>query len=385
MVETKYGIISDVHQHPGQIPPAFEKLKQQGIDKIILNGDIGDRQEKLEDSQRYIDYILEQAVKTGLETYVQPGSHETLLAYEPVIGCYTDEHPTIINAMKSGKIENPDHHLVFLPGSDFCCGGEYKLGYDPTLPTSNYIGITSNKIASLDDIALKIASLDDIKLKRVGVDRNLIMFQDLNEGISSLQGMYKIDPKLEYDFFRYTNLKDLEKLVTAPEKTIVVCHVPRLFDNPDTGVDMAHFYSVRTYKIDSDEFEEFGVIPGFVDRNKLSGKIFGLDYSDEFILKESHRILEQCNAPSYRVLVERKLNRGNNDKKNLYKRLGITRAVNGHFHESGHRAHNSNGNPIKEGEFVNDLFWNSGCFSPLGQFGILTVKNGQVSYQNLLL
>ena len=36
-------------------------------------------------------------------------------------------------------------------------------------------------------------------------------------------------------------MQDLTRLVTAPEKTIVVCHVPRKFDNVKTGVDVAKF------------------------------------------------------------------------------------------------------------------------------------------------
>ena len=35
------------------------------------------------------------------------------------------------------------------------------------------------------------------------------------------------------------NMNDLKKMVSDPEKTILFSHVPRKFDNSETGVDMA--------------------------------------------------------------------------------------------------------------------------------------------------
>ena len=76
--------------------------------------------------------------------------------------------------------------------------------------------------------------------------------------------------------------------------------------------------------------------------------------------------------------------RGKEDLKNLYEELGITKSVTGHFHESGHRANDSSGNHVKEGDVVKELFWNSGCLDN-GQMGILIVKGSEVSYRNLNL
>jgi len=84
-------------------------------------------------------------------------------------------------------------------------------------------------------------------------------------------------------------------------------------------------------------------------------------------------------------VVLKKENRGNEDLKRLYEELGITKAVSGHFHESGHRANDLNGNRVGQGAFVNNLFWNSG-YLDVGQTGILTVNdNAEVSYRNVNL
>jgi hypothetical protein len=68
----------------------------------------------------------------------------------------------------------------------------------------------------------------------------------------------------------------------------------------------------------------------------------------------------------------------------LKEELGINKAVSGHFHESGHRANDTCGNHVSEGNLVTDLFWNSGHLDA-GQTGILTVGDGKVSYRNIRL
>ncbi|MDO8721448.1 MAG: hypothetical protein Q7J31_04380, partial [Syntrophales bacterium] len=66
--ETRYGIISDVHKDPRTVSFAIDTLKIIGIEKLILNGDIGERKNTLQESQDYVAVILEAAGKSGLET-----------------------------------------------------------------------------------------------------------------------------------------------------------------------------------------------------------------------------------------------------------------------------------------------------------------------------
>ena len=78
MAITKYGIISDIHKKPEYLDQIVNKLKVEEIDKLILNGDIGD-------SWLKIFRTLEVVSKLDIETYIQPGSHESVEDYSNVV------------------------------------------------------------------------------------------------------------------------------------------------------------------------------------------------------------------------------------------------------------------------------------------------------------
>ncbi len=325
---TRYGMISDLHEDPNVIVPAIEMLKQRGAEKLLVNGDIGGNYGSLENSQRYTGFILNQIGKSGLEAYVQPGSHETVLGYWPGIDFYSKKYPNIIDVTKNQKAEHADHHLVFLPGSDFLCGGEYSIGNNETIPTGRYLVAARRK-----------------GLIPVPHDSIPMYVDALNQGLAT-------------GGFHNFNMRDLKNLVTSPEKTIVVCHVPRKFDNVEMCVDMAEF---------GEAFLDFPLNGELVRKNSV------------FPLPSALKIAEA----GYPVAIKKE-NRGNKDLKNLYEELGITKAVSGHFHESSHRAHDSDGNPVPQNTLTTNLFWNSGHLDN-GHTGILTVDGERVSYENMRL
>ena len=325
--ETHYGVISDVHQDPRIVPVTIEVLKRLGAEKLLINGDIGERQRSLQASQDYVAVILDAVGKSGLEAYVQPGSHETVGAFQPVLEYFEGKYPNLIDTFKTPKVENGDHHLVFLPGSDFVCGGEYQIGSNEEIPSGLYI--------------------------------------------PTAQGITPYDPKVHQELMaqgqfrgllQYVNMHDLKRQVNDGGKTIVVCHVPRKFDSVDGAVDVAYFA----------EQTDGSVIPGVAVEGMIR-KQYGNVSDDEL------RLIAASNG-----LTLKEENRGNGDLRNLYAELGVTKAVSGHFHESGHRAHDSNVNPIEQGTLVDELYWNSGQLD-LGQTGILTVSDGRVSYRNFAL
>ena len=90
--ETKYGVISDVHSDPRVVPVAIDTLKRYGAERLLVNGDIGNQQRSLQDSQNYVAFILDSIGKSGLESFVQPGSHETLLAFGPVLDHFAGQY-----------------------------------------------------------------------------------------------------------------------------------------------------------------------------------------------------------------------------------------------------------------------------------------------------
>ena len=138
MVKTKYGMISDVHEDPRIVQIAIDILKKRGAKKLLVNGDIGGRMKSVEQSQAYSALILECIGKSGLESYVQPGSHETLKGFHPVIYHFSEKYPNINNILENQKREAKDHHLVFLPGSDFLCDGQYQIGNNKDIETGLY-------------------------------------------------------------------------------------------------------------------------------------------------------------------------------------------------------------------------------------------------------
>ena len=159
--------------------------------------------------------------------------------------------------------------------------------------------------------------------------------------------------------FYYKNMDDIRDDIRDPEKTIVVCHVPRKFGNLETSVDMAEF---------GEAAEDFDLN----DKKIEKGSVFPIHVAKK---------IRDVGAP---VILKRE-NRGNEDLKKLYEEIGITRAVTGHLHESGHRANDSQGNKVKEWEFTDDLFWNSGHLD-VGQTGILSInENSEVRYRNINL
>ncbi|MBT3405115.1 hypothetical protein HN832_04290 [archaeon] len=323
--EVQYGVISDIHGSLENLERSLRAFKEKGIEKIILNGDLAEVGKSLDESQRNIAEVLERVGKSGLEAYVQPAGHDMMLAFESVMEKLGGECDNLINVNKPQKVEADGHDLVFLPGADFGPStGSYKLGDDARMPSGNYLmsqeGITP--FGKLEEYVVALKEGKQVK------------------GIN------------------YTNINDLKRLVTNPDKTIVFCHVPRKFKGIENCVDVTKFGEVTEDFLDEENHLAKGtVIPlPHVERYKAAG-----------------------------VPVEVKTgNRGNEGLAKLYKELGIKKAISGHFHGTGHRATNANGEVVEEGKYTDELFWNSGCLSS-GQTGILTVRGKEVSYENVEL
>lgn len=330
MTKTRYGVISDIHENPRAIVPAVGRLMSEGVEAIVFNGDIGSNQDEM-------GAIIDVLRQSKVESYVHPGSHERLADFEPVIDYFSGKYQNIINALKNQKISRNGHDLVFLGGSDFLCGGQYQLGSFPDLKSGFY--------------------------------------------------------KTEKGQIRIVNMNDLSKLVTNPEKTVVFSHVPGFFDNPETGVDMAEFgevmddFSVCHVRYKDGRDGPFIVLPGehgevLQEKMKRAGvqKVHGSDpiHNGSVIPLVVIDSYIEVGAP-----VEiRKENRGNKDLKKLYERLGIKKAISGHFHESVHRAHDLEGNEVSQKEMVDELYWNA-SYLDRGLMGILSIDGGRVSYRNI--
>jgi hypothetical protein len=188
---TVYGIISDIHQaHPSLVKVGIDVLVKEGANKLILNGDlVGDRfQDENIDEQNYAALVLQIAAKSGKEVIAIEGSHECLPLWIPVIQTLQQKYTNIIDAIECPKIEEKDHDIILLPGSDWHAGKAAEHG--------GYL---------------------------------------LHEKIET--GIYQN----EQSCMAVTNINDLKKITTRPEETILFTHIPKKFEDVKEGVDMAYF------------------------------------------------------------------------------------------------------------------------------------------------
>lgn len=353
MKETVYGVISDVHDHPENVGFAISTLSALGAEKLIVNGDIGTGLEGMTG-------VLESIGKSGLESYVQPGSHETLKNYSQAISAAASKHSNVIDAVSNRKIGCGDHSLVFLPGSDFTCGGEFSIG--------------NGKIKSGDYYQ--------------NVHNELLPANTPREELQRLSDMGKLA-----GFISYSNMNDLRRDVTSPENTIVVCHVPMRFGSVSMSPDMAEFGLVT---------QDFGILDVETVKGERGRMIYLANEDKKEIegrLRSANvkKILNENNVPEGSVIplqnvdfysqfgapVEvRKENRGNEALRKVYDELGVEKSITGHFHESVGRAEGKNGNVIPPNYFNRNLFWNASYLDGM-KAGVLRVRGNCVSYQNV--
>ncbi len=342
----KYGIISDIHGDPRIIIPAIEALKANGAEKLVLNGDLQQKQGNLEETQQFLALVLLATGKSGLDTYVQPGSHECLPGFDPVVEHFANKFDNIYTVSRISSVDCEDHRIVFLPGSDVTADiGEFVFGTD--LLTGEYIK-TPEGVITKDEARL----LPDLSSRFRG-------------------------------FLSYHNIHDLRDHVKDADNTIVFCHVPRRFDNLEDAVDVDEYGLAREdFYTDITRYKDGDVQIGSiiqprpiekVERNRKFGK-------DSRFSKDTANLFMRSGCPI--DIVSR--NVGNEKLKALYEELGIKKAVSGHIHGSGHRANDCSGRHVNEDELVDELFWNSGCLSN-GQTGILSTEGKKVSYHNIKL
>ncbi|MGV8142685.1 MAG: metallophosphoesterase family protein [Candidatus Pacearchaeota archaeon] len=301
MAETRYGFISDVHENPEILPSIVAALGKKKVDAVILNGDLGE-------DMPTIAQTMDAALTLGVPVYVQPGSHESTVDYFGALNVVKDSLLTD-TVLGDRKFDFADHSLAFLPGSDSAIGGaEFFMG--------NYAGDG-------------------------GVRNNRFSLISINP------------------------LSKLESMITQPERTIVVCHVPARFENPKTSVDYAYFAEERGGAlVDGTRFEEH-------IRKKLAE-----DGNNRLSYKAIEAEAKKAGFTFMRA------NRGNVDLKTVYDHLGVTKAVSGHFHDASHRANDLASKPVAEGRMVDELFYNSGI-ADRGFAGVLVVNDTKARYHNI--
>lgn len=326
----KLGILSDIHKQAEKVVQGIEKLKDMGAERLILNGDIGEFGE-LEKSQAFSERILEAVGRSGLEAYVQPGSHETIAGYGTIVSILSQQYGNIHDMTRESSVDIAGYRLLFLPGSDVHSGGEYHL--DEKIPSGRY-AVTEDGLVRLENVSLLQELIRDHKV----------------------QGIWQ-----------YKNIQDAVPLIENPERSIIVCHIPARFTVGPQGVDFSYFAETPDGNL---------MAVALLER-----KIQELVRQREGREARAEEIVRIAEANGFSL---KKENVGNTPLRQFFDAHGIRYAVNGHIHECGHHAHDRKGHIVPEYKNAEELFWNSGCFDR-GQMGILSLDDTGVAYQNVRL
>lgn len=192
---TKYGVISDIHESsPDHVAAAIRFLRDQGVHKLVLNGDISGDVNTSHTPEWFLTKVLIAAAHSGLETYVIPGASEKMGYFSQVMQYFSERHPGIVDARRYGKIEFGDHDLLFIPGTDIPKG--------EGLSGCFFIGdLSPSDVGSSSGVTLD------------------------HEG----------------HLYHFFNVNDLKGRVTRPDRTVVFSHIPPAFDNVESAVDAALF------------------------------------------------------------------------------------------------------------------------------------------------
>ena len=322
-----YGVISDVHHNPKFVKRAIDVLKDLGARMLIVAGDISRPMKTVEDEFAYTGYIVKALGDSGLESYIIPGCCDKIGPLASSIAYFKDKYKNIIDCVSIAKVQSKDHELVFLPGADFSLDGEYLFGTNPMMSTGRY--------ALSDGGYEEFPGWSEYNKRK-------------NEGTA-------------YGVMHYTNLHEMEKYVTDPERTVLVSHVPPFCNWVDNRIDEGYYCPSR-----------FASNP---DSMYFDVELINLERKVE--QDDLERVSEK-----YKIAIETKS--GSRGLRSACEHLGLSKCVSGHFHYSGHRAHGPWGEQVKEGEWSDSLYWNVGQLD-IGQCGLLFVKDDKMTYHNVLL
>ncbi len=337
MASTIYGIISDVHEHPEHVATAVDALIANGAQKLIFNGDAVDETKSIRQSQNNLRTTIQTLAKTGIDFYFQPGSHERMATILPVIRELQKQYGNLHFTIDQPFLQGDNHDLLFIPGSDSLNTGEFQITTE--LPSGPYFLVPDPIQKQTRPIGIGLDDLTDELL-------NL-----MHPGQS--QQRYIINPN------------DLAKYIRDGAKTIAICHVPSKSNNKQYGVDVAYF----------GRQQNGAIIPGIVLERQI------IDH----VRKQANR--DPTREEIYQIALQNGIqlqidNVGNEDLRDFYQKHGITRAINGHIHEAGHRSHTTDDQPLKQNEWTNNLLWNSGCLD-MNQCGLMEVDGPNVRYRNI--
>ena len=263
--------------------------------------------------------VFRAALKAGLPVFATPGSHEPVGDYKKAVKKFRANKNLVDCSSKWGQ-KFRGYNLVFFPGSDFVgWKGEHVL------------------VETKKELSRRKRSLHE-------------------KGVHAHDHIYIV-------------MDEIAKLL-KPKKTVVISHIPPRFHKPK-AIDIAIFGTfVKNCKLKKKDAErlDWGVSEY---RKDPEGKRF------VFPVWEARRVIRL----GYPMKIMKK-NRGNAHLAGILRKYKITKFICGHFHESGQQGCDKKGNPIKPGNWSNELFFNAAAAKD-GKGGIYTVDGEKAKFEKV--
>ncbi len=330
MVTTKYGVLADYQGDPSRLNALVRAMENEGVDAYIWNGIEAE-------SPELIFRALQEVAQTGKPVFAQPGSHEPMAWWEPVMQIAQQHYSNVTDATKKPWHDGEGHRLVFMPGSDVQAGaGQYHL-------------------------AAGMIPGDYLRTQE-GMQR--LTPEEFSRALQH--------PQLSQQLIHVHPMESLEQLVrdeegkVTPQNTILVSHVPPRFSGKK-GVDYAFF---------GQDLEQQGIVPG----EFLEGFVRTL-VGDAALSVVTYQVWKI----GYKLKHD---NVGNKTLSSTMRRSGVTKAITSHIHEAGHYAHDMDGNFVAPETPSMQLAHNTGSVGE-GKAAIYTIdsdnNNAVMSYKNIMI
>ncbi len=211
---TRYGLISDIHTAKlDDVLRGIDVLKDEGIDELILNGDlswgVSDKNGReffnIDNFEKLIEYVAKQ----DIPTYFLPGDKDNFSKFEAYVSFFSFKNPHIFYTIDRPVIHKKDHTLIFLPG------GEVEDGFsleDSIYETGRYEWARGGffRIINMNDLKKYMKDVDDpekaILFSHIPIKFNTLRAVDVDEAF--VDDSFKYNEKYRCFKKGYLSLKD---------------------------------------------------------------------------------------------------------------------------------------------------------------------------------
>lgn len=111
-----FGLVANLKEPTGEnlfnVERYLEFFTSEKIDAVLVAGDTGDA----ENTEASVKVLLEPFAKTGLPTFVIPGSRESRAGFSAALTALSTQYPNVVNMSQVRLVKFDDASIVSLPG-----------------------------------------------------------------------------------------------------------------------------------------------------------------------------------------------------------------------------------------------------------------------------